>query len=98
VEVGEHEQKFLARRASALQRCFAAIVIVVAACLFDYFVNDRPHALWTLVAVVTLIAGFALWQDRSGHTAAIKRDRENELHEAELETRHDERLRKRGLR
>jgi hypothetical protein len=96
--MSEHEQKFLAGRVSGLKACLWLILALAAACLFDYFVEERAHALWTFVLGVVAIAGFALWQDRSGHREAIKRDREHAQFEAEIEARREERLRQRGFR
>lgn len=96
--MGKHEEKFLAGRAGGSQWCLWLILALVAACLFDYFVEERAHALWTLVLGIVLIVGFALWQDRSGHREAIKRDREDASLEAQIEARREERLRQHGFR
>jgi hypothetical protein len=96
--VNKHEEKFLAGRAGTLQWCLWLILALLAACLFDYFIEERAHALSTLVLGVVLIAGFALWRDRSGHREAIKRDREDTLLAAQIEARREERLRQHGFR
>jgi hypothetical protein len=96
--LGKHEAKFLAHRATTLGWCLWAILAVIAACLFDYFVEERAHAIWTLISCVALICGFALWQDHNGHRQAIKRDREEAEHEAQIEARREQRMRERGFR
>lgn len=96
--MGMHTDKFLRDRADHLQWCVYANLLVVVACLADYFIFDHPYALETLAILIVLINGFALWQQRHDLNEARNRDLEEETHEARVETARDARLKSRGLR
>jgi len=96
--MGKHADKFLQGRADQMRMYLYANLAVVGACLADYLFLGHPYALETLVILVVLVNGFALWQQNHDLNDARKRDLEDETEAAQNEAAREARLKSRNLR
>jgi hypothetical protein len=96
--MGNHVERAEARSNEAARGCLYLNLVITAACLFDYFVQQRPWALESLAAYILLINGGALLIRHFDLKAACRREIEEARHAAEAEARNEARMRERGLR
>jgi hypothetical protein len=77
-----HVDRALHQNASAAQLCLYFNIAIAGASAFDYFVEDRPSALLSLVIFILLINGGALLLQRHAIKDARRREAEEQQHDA----------------